>query len=469
MDWLAETPMPSRRPKQNPDRSVRFDTSAVLPSVDSSIVFPLPADDSYEDLMATPAPRKVKTFAFASQDVTSVPSPPNSTTSSYSPPSAPRSPERTTLLPSMPDFDEEDDLMRTPALRKVKKFEFAYDVTTLPWPQGSPSSFPSTTLPLTTSTSTPERTAYLPNIPDLDETYDDLLTTPAPKRVQNITFSEDVSTFPSANDLSTVSSEAMQMTDLTVDETTVLPLMSHRGESFDDLLTPAPRRVQTLSADQFTFPSPPSSLASSLSTVVSHSISSDGADQTTYLPSGRFDETFEDLLTTPAPKRVKNLIPSPPPSTNVSPPSAAPSPTPAEAVKSFAVVPPVNVPANDSLLDESFNLLVDKAFTHPKDSDLTFENLLSTPLPSLAESRTANFSPPREEDVGEETLILDEKVLEVGDVSFALLTESAGELDGGWGGEEVEWPNLARCVLGRFLAAASHVKSHTDSFERLPT
>lgn len=464
MDWLAETPMPSRRPKQNPDRSVRFDTSVVLSSVDESIVFPLPADDSYEDLMATPAPRKVKTFAFASQDVTSFPSPPNSTTSSYSPPSAPRSPERTTLLPSMPEFDEEDDLMRTPAPRKVKKFESAHDVTTFPSPQGSSSSSPSTTLPLATSISTPGRTAYLPNVPDLEEINDDLLTTPAPRHVHNITFSEDVATFPSANDLSSVSSDATQMADLTVDKTTMLPQMGHGDESFDDLLTtPAPRRVTTLSADQSTFPSPPSSLASSLSTVVSHSTSSadsaEVANQTTYLPLARFDETFEDLLTTPAPKRVKNLIPSPPPSTNVSPSSATLSPTPPQAQASSAVAPSVNLPANDSLLDESFNLLANKAFTHPAESDLTFENLLSTPLPSLAESRTANFSPPREDGVGEETLILDEKVLEVGDVSFALLTGSAGELDGGWGAEEVEWPDLARCFLGLVLTAASLLTS----------
>lgn len=576
MDWLAETPMPTRR-VANPsavNRSGPSSSDTSSPGLqrcladNTAATLALPElDESYEDLLQTPAPRKPQAFV-ASANVTAFVSPTASTASpssrgaSFGPLPELRSgpaqtlspPERTTLLPAAPRWlsdEADDDLMRTPAPKKVLDSAFArsaeVDELTLSLLPPTASSSTSCGRAPTNVTSLPanasvfETTTLLPTAPELaDESCADLLSTPMPKSVRAFAHAADSSAFPVETSFSSDTSsiltvgaipdgqnEAEQTTFLPVmdasyddlmatpalqrvkafliadasvslsppacsaigsafvidgtggpselqNRTTILPSFpADREESFEDLMaTPAPRRVQQLDPDISTFPSPPmrsglgtsaSSTASSTSTSPSDATATDGAsqdelDQTGFWPVvAGVDETFDDLMTTPAPRRIKMLSASPP-----SAPALMVSPRATELPKDSASlearfgyllastrgVPrtPVTVSgaptavdmsfAND---DESFDL---DALKCDGMGDETFD-LLSTPLPSLAQSRTSNFPrsptvsptpavPPTPvpattadtEDDGDETLILSAPAFDLHDESFSLLSGS---------------------------------------------
>jgi hypothetical protein len=427
MDWLAETPMPTRRvaapssavDRRGPDVNDTLSLAPLHSSAADNTAATLASfemDESYEDLLQTPAPRKPRAFV-TSAKVTAFPSPTTSESPSALGPlpvlihqsrSKLRPLERTTLLPSAPRWEDDeakDDLMATPAPQRLKLFSAA-DVSVFPLP-------------------------------------------------------------PSSSPLgSSVAHDSLESRAEVQDKTTVLPsIPADLDESFDNLMaTPAPRRVQKLGPDASVFPSPPASADLNVSTSSSASSTStastaatateradrDEPDQTGFWPAlVGADETFDDLWTTPAPRRVKTLSVSPPsapaltsPQPTTKPPQDASSlearfgyllaSTRGAPRTSVAISrAPVAVDPSTTDEDESFDLGALKGVGM---SDETFD-LLSTPLPSLAQSRTSNFprspstspTPPAAstapiEDNGDETLILSSKAFDFQDESFSLLS-----------------------------------------------
>lgn len=475
---LGQLPALNHRPQL---KSSPLEQTTVLPSAPN-----WEDDEADDDLMRTPAPQKVRNFAFArpaaaAADESTFPSLPAafapSTSRSAAPASAPLADssmlETTTFLPATGNLADESyaDLLSTPAPRQVRTFALAADTSAF----SADTSFASST----SSTSTvaagragsagladAEETTFLPA---MDASYDDLMATPAPQRVK-VFSAADVSVFPSLTSsvLSSVNGNHARPAE-TQDGTTVLPhIPADLDESFNNLMTtPAPRRVQKLGPDASTFPSPPAmadlgastaSSATSTSTVSSNRTTTnvtdrDELDQTGFWPANvGADETYDDLMTTPAPRRVKTLSVSPPsaPALTSPPPSTEPPRDSASLEARFGYLlastrgaprtpvaadrmqGPADVAVDND--DESFDLGALKGVSM---GDETFD-LLSTPLPSLAQSRTSNFprsssasptplsvpSPALTEEDGDETLILSSKAFDLQDESFSLLSGS---------------------------------------------